>query len=73
MKNKTTKPGDLGTPYGNHGKLSVSGVDLVDQSGNRFQLKGVSTHGLQWYPQYVNQSAFQYLRDSWGANVVRLA
>lgn len=73
VKNETTKPGDLGTPYGNHGKLSVSGVDLVDQSGNKFQLKGVSTHGLQWYPQYVNQSAFQYLRDSWGANVVRLA
>lgn len=73
VKNKTTKPGDLGTPYGNHGKLSVSGVDLVDQNGNKFQLKGVSTHGLQWYPQYVNQSAFQYLRDSWGANVVRLA
>lgn len=73
VKSKTTKPGDLGTPYGNHGKLSVSGVDLVDQSGNKFQLKGVSTHGLQWYPQYVNQSAFQYLRDSWGANVVRLA
>ncbi len=73
VKNKTTKPDNLGTPYGNHGKLSVSGVDLVDQNGSRFQLKGVSTHGLQWYPQYVNQSAFQYLRDSWGANVVRLA
>ena len=35
--------------------------------------KGVSTHGLAWFPEYVNKDAFQTLRDDWGANVVRLA
>lgn len=62
-----------GTPVSLHGKLSVVGTNIVDKNGNVFQLKGVSTHGLQWFPQYVNKSAFQSLRDEWGCNVVRLA
>lgn len=53
--------------------LHVSGTHLVDAQGNIVQLRGVSTHGLAWYPQYVNQAAFQTLRDSWGINTVRLA
>ena len=64
---------ESGTPVGNHGQLSVKGVDLVDKNGSKYQLKGVSTHGLQWFPQYVNKDAFKTLRDNWGANVVRLA
>lgn len=61
------------SPVDTHGKLSVKGTDLVDKNGKKFQLKGVSTHGLQWFPQYVNEAAFKTLRDNWGANVVRLA
>lgn len=55
------------------GGLRVSGTGLVDESGNRVQLRGVSTHGLAWYPEYVNKEAFMTLRDDWGANTVRLA
>lgn len=61
------------TPFGIHGNLTVAGTDLVDQSGETFQLQGVSTHGIAWYPQYVNKTAFQNLRDKWGVNMVRLA
>ncbi|MCM1538685.1 MAG: cellulase family glycosylhydrolase [bacterium] len=60
-------------PYGVHGKLSVSGTQLVDTYGAPYQLRGVSTHGLAWFPQYVNQAAFRTMRDEWGVNVVRLA
>lgn len=56
-----------------HGALSVKGTQLVDASGNPIQLKGVSTHGLQWFPDFVNYDAFKSLRDEWGCNVVRLA
>lgn len=62
-----------GTPVSIHGKLSVQNTDIVDKNGSKFQLKGVSTHGLQWFPQYVNQEAFTYMRDQWGINCVRLA
>ena len=61
------------TPFGQHGKLKVQGTSLVDASGKVFQLKGVSTHGLQWFPEYVNIDTFRMLRDEWNANVVRLA
>ena len=56
-----------------HGPLNVSGVDLVDANGEKVQLRGVSTHGLQWFPEYVNESAFRCLRDDWGVNCIRLA
>ncbi|MCI8514433.1 MAG: cellulase family glycosylhydrolase [Lachnospiraceae bacterium] len=65
--------GDNGNPFGTHGALSIAGPDLVDQNGALYQLRGVSTHGLAWYPEYVNADAFRTLRDDWGANVIRLA
>ena len=64
---------EMGTPFANHGALSVKGTDLVDKSGSKYQLKGVSTHGLAWFPDYVNEESFKTFRDDWGANVVRLA
>ena len=33
----------------------------------------MSTHGLAWFPEYINKEAFKSLRDDWGANAVRLA
>ena len=56
-----------------HGRLSVKGTDLVDESGEPMQLRGVSTHGIQWFPQFANKSAFKHLRDEWNINVIRLA
>ncbi len=60
------------TPLQRYGRLKVSGSQLTDKNGNPVQLKGVSTHGLSWYPQYVNKKAFKTLR-SWGAQAIRLA
>lgn len=70
-----TKPQDktADTPLSIHGKLSVKGTNIVDKNEQVIQLKGISTHGLQWYPQYVNKEAFKFMRDEWGINVVRLA
>ncbi len=62
-----------GTPFDNHGKLSVDGTNIVDKNGNVYQLKGVSTHGLAWFPDYVNKEGFKTFRDDWGANLIRLA
>lgn len=55
------------------GKLAVKGTQLVDQQGQAVQLRGISTHGLAWFPQYVNEELFGELREDWGANVIRLA
>ena len=53
--------------------LKVKGTKLMNSRGRTVQLKGVSTHGLSWYPQYVNQKAFTYMKKYWKINAVRLA
>ena len=63
----------MGTFFERHGALHVEGTRLVDASGRPVQLRGVSTLGLAWYPEFVNGRAFRTLRDDWGANTVRLA
>ncbi len=70
------------TPVGKHGKLHLKKVDgygnapvIVDQNGNPYQLRGASTHGIQWDVgyNYVNKGAMQSLRDEWGVNLFRMA
>lgn len=73
LTNPTASAAAKKTPVQRYGRLKVSGSQLVDKDNQPVQLKGVSTHGLSWYPQYVNKKAFQTLRDKWGAEVIRLA
>ncbi|MCI8485126.1 MAG: glycoside hydrolase family 5 protein [Lachnospiraceae bacterium] len=53
--------------------LKVKGTQLVNTKGKTVRLKGVSTHGLSWYPEYVNQKSFTYMKKKWKINAVRLA
>lgn len=53
--------------------LHVEGSMLCDANGELVQLRGISTHGLAWFPQYVNEECFKELKEDWNANVVRLA
>ena len=61
------------TPVEQYGRLAVRKGQLVDRNGKAVQLKGVSSHGLSWYPQYMNEQAFRTMRDKWGVQIVRLA
>ena len=55
------------------GALRVQDGRLTDQNGAPVQLRGISTHGLAWFPEYVNEDCFRQLRQEWQANVIRLA
>jgi endoglucanase len=46
---------------------------LGDASGTPIQLRGMSTHGLQWFPEIINGNAFAALANDWDSNVIRLA
>ena len=52
--------------------LQVSGGVLVDAKERPVALRGMSTHGLGWYPRYLNGGAMKTLKQ-YGANVIRLA
>lgn len=55
-----------------HGALAVDGVELVDQTGQKLQLKGVSSHGILWYPDYAGYLSVAETKK-YGANVFRIA
>lgn len=61
------------SPVAKHGKLQVSGKNMVDVNGNIVQLRGISTHGISWFPQCYNESSVDALVDDWGINVLRIA
>nr|USZ80404.1 glycoside hydrolase family 5 subfamily 2 [Tetropium fuscum] len=56
-----------------HGKLSVKGVDLVDQDGVYTQLKGMSLFWSVWFPEYYNKTAIDNIHALCHSNVVRAA
>lgn len=56
-----------------NGALSVKGTQLVDEKGQAVQLRGISTHGIAWFPDFVNQDAVMQLSTDWGANLFRIA
>ncbi|GAE37114.1 hypothetical protein JCM9157_4362 [Halalkalibacter akibai JCM 9157] len=59
------------------GALQLQEVDgqmtLVDQHGEKIQLRGMSTHGLQWFPEILNDNAYKALANDWESNMIRLA
>ncbi|WP_026835759.1 glycoside hydrolase family 5 protein [Eubacterium xylanophilum] len=52
--------------------LHVKGTNLVNSKGKKVVLKGVSTHGIAWFPDYVNKACFKSFKKM-GANTIRLA
>ena len=46
---------------------------MVNAEGQPVALRGVSTHGIGWFPEYVNADAFRTLRDDYGVNAIRIA
>ena len=71
---QSTQSADVtSTPFGQHGDLHVENGKLTDADGNTVQLYGMSTHGIAWFPQYINYDSFRTLRDDWNTNCIRLA
>lgn len=54
-------------------RLHVQGTKIYDEAGNVVVLNGISTHGIAWFPQYVNRDAFATIKNNFGANVIRIA
>ncbi|TCL56670.1 endoglucanase [Kineothrix alysoides] len=71
--NKDAAKDEKSPPFLEHGVLHVEGTELVDSSENPVQLRGMSTHGIAWFPQYINYDAFKDMRDDWNTNCVRIA
>ncbi|MEU8076533.1 cellulase family glycosylhydrolase [Catellatospora citrea] len=61
------------TPVAINGQLRVCGVKLCNRYNQPIQLRGMSTHGIQWYPQCVNDASLNALATDWNADVLRVS
>jgi endoglucanase len=62
-------------PAAINGPLQVCGVNLCNQYGKPIQLRGIGSHGLQWYPwgRCLKESSLESLAKDWGADFVRIS
>ncbi len=61
------------TPVAANGKLHVNGNFLCNQKGDTVQLRGLATHGMQWFNKfYADGQVIEAAADQWGADVIRL-
>lgn len=67
----TTPPGS--TPVAANGQLRVCGEQLCNDNGKAIQLRGMSTHGLQWYASCATNASLDVLAQQWGADVLRIS
>lgn len=56
-----------------YGHLKVAGTNLCNEEGKPVQLRGMSSHGLQWYGKYCNEDVLRFLRDDWNVQLWRCA
>ena len=56
-----------------NGRLRFEEGRLLDRNGDPAMLRGVSTHGLTWYPAFINEDLFRQISGDWNANLIRLA
>ncbi|NRQ40266.1 cellulase family glycosylhydrolase [Nonomuraea sp. NN258] len=69
----STQTGPAATPVAANGQLRVCGVRLCNQNGKQIQLRGMSSHGLQWYHQCLNTASLDALAGDWKADVLRIS
>lgn len=63
----TTKKG-----VSQNGHLQVIGTQLCNAGGEPIVLRGMSSHGIQWFPKFLSAQAVKSTADR-GANVFRVA
>jgi chitinase len=61
------------TPLAANGRLQVINRQLCNEAGSPIQLRGMSSHGLQWFDNCYTQASVQSLATDWGIDVFRAA
>lgn len=62
-----------GSPVALHGALHVCHRQLCDRLNRPLQLRGMSTHGLQWYSHCLTPASLDALARDWHASVMRVS
>lgn len=55
------------------GWLQTQGSQLQNQKGEPIQLRGLSSHGIQWFYDIITYENLQTLKNEWNTNVFRIS
>ncbi|MCP4577621.1 MAG: glycoside hydrolase family 5 protein [Deltaproteobacteria bacterium] len=63
------------TPISQYGRLKVVANHLCDVNGLPIQLRGMSSHGLQWFGwgDCINEASLDALAQDWQSGIFRVA
>lgn len=61
------------SPFGINGRLKLIGTQLSNQYDTPVQLRGMSTHGLQYRGNCYNVTSLGVLFNSWKADILRIS
>lgn len=69
---ETTTETTTDTFLSTHGQLKINGTQLVDKNNDPIVLKGMSSHGIVWFPDFTKEYSIKKTKEA-GANVYRVA
>ncbi|NOL40073.1 glycoside hydrolase family 5 protein [Kribbella sandramycini] len=61
------------TPVSRNGQLHVCGLKLCNENDQPVQLRGMSTHGIQWYSSCLKKASLDALATDWKADILRIS
>lgn len=61
------------SPFGINGRLKVIGTQLSNQQNKAIQLRGMSTHGLQYRGNCYTDASLNLLFHGWKADILRIS
>ncbi|GGR88217.1 hypothetical protein GCM10010252_28800 [Streptomyces aureoverticillatus] len=61
------------SPVTANGQLAVCGTKLCNKNGKAIQLRGMSSHGTQWYANCLTDGSLDALSGDWKADVLRVS
>lgn len=61
------------SPVSKNGVLKVSNTNIINKNGEIFNLRGISSSGIQWTYEILNYKNLKSLKDNFGINSFRIA
>lgn len=56
-----------------NGWLKVDESDVTNEKGEKVQLRGISSHGIQWFYDLITYDNLKIMKEDWSCNVFRIA
>lgn len=72
--NTTNKQSNIDkTTVSYNGWIHTNGANLENEKNEKIQLKGLSSHGIEWFSDVITFENLENLKKTWGINVFRIA